>query len=71
MFEGDEEIWLLLFAAGLVLEPFTLLDGIVLLGLPGAISWPLMHSSKTSTVIGSSGESLASGTSSFGLFVIM
>ncbi len=30
------------------------------------ISWPLMQHSKTSTVVGSSGESLASGTSSLG-----
>ena len=32
----------------------------------GAISCPLMQHSNTSTVVGSSGESFASGTSSFG-----
>src|ERR1017187_7876883 len=33
---------------------------------PGEISWPLRQHSKTAMVVGSSGESLASGTSSLG-----
>src|ERR1035438_5218323 len=33
---------------------------------PGDISWPLMKHSQTSLGVGASGESLASGTSSFG-----
>ncbi len=35
MFESDEEIWLLLLAAGRVLQRVALLDGIVLLGVAG------------------------------------
>ena len=57
VFEGDEEIWLLLLAAGPVLQRLALLDGIVLLCEPGTISCPLLQHSKTSTVVASSGES--------------
>ena len=37
---------------------------------PGEISWPLMRHSKSSTVVGSSGESLGGGTSSLGRCVM-
>ena len=69
MFERDEKILvqLLLLAAGLMFQAFTLLNRVVLLGVTGrnflAVDAAL---GRLRTVVGSSGESLASGTSSFG-----
>ena len=71
MFERDEKIFvqLLLFAAGLMFEAFALLDGIVLLGVGGrdflAVDAALENFDGRRVV----GESLVSGTSSFGKFI--
>ena len=62
VFEGEEEVvvQVLHLFPDLVFKHFPL-ERVVLFAVAGAISWPLMHSSKTSSVVGSSLFNLASG----------
>jgi len=69
VFERDEKIWLLPFAAGLMFQRGALRDGIVLLGITGrnllAVDAAL-EDLDGRRVVGPAPAGLASGTSSLG-----